>query len=269
MMKANKLLLLIMIVGALVFTGCSGDTQLVPIVQEVTIDTTQFSEIHISTEFTKLNIIPSKNDEIQLKLHGQINAKYRDQVSLQVTKENQRVFIQVQEPKNYRNLTTDVHQLDIVLPQRNFDLIKITGATADFRIDGISANQFEINAAQGNIQLAHLNGNKLDIRSTIGQIMLEHINGDMIITTEQGKVTFLGDLGEGNRSVVTKISDIDFTLAKFPDAWEAYLATNQGVIEGALAGLTRAQQSREWQGKKGTGGVKVEVMSKQGNILFP
>lgn len=263
------ILLLITIVGVFVATGCSKNTQLVPILQEKEIDTTQVSELHITTEFTRIHIVPSNNNEIQFKLHGQITAKYRDQVSLQVTEENHRVKIQVNEPKNYRNLNIDEHQLDIGLPQRTFDLINIKGATAEVSINGVSADNFEINSAQGNIQLAHLYGNEFNINSTIGHITLENINGDTKVSTEQGKVSFIGDLGKGNRSVVTKVSDIDFGRVKLPEAWVADLTTIQGTITGTLEQFTLTQQVKEWKGNKGTGGAKVEVSTKQGNILFP
>lgn len=263
------LFLVIAIVGVFVVSGCSKNTQLVPILHETVIDATQVSELHITTEFTKIHIVPSNNNEIQMKLHGQITANYRDQVSLLVTEENQKVNIQVIEPKNYRNLITDKHQLDIGLPQRIFDLINIKGATAEVRMNGISVEKFEINSNQGNIHLAHLDGEEFNINSTIGHITLEKINGDTKVSTEQGKVTFIGEFGEGNLSVVTKVSDIDFMRAIFPEAWEADLTTIQGIIEGTLEQLTLSEQAKEWKGNKGTGGTKVEVFTKQGNILFP
>jgi len=225
--------------------------------------------IQVETQFTHVNLTEGSGDQIEIRLHGKVNATYKSDIILNEKYDGSRAIIKVVEPANYRNLNAKEHVLDVKIPQRIYQEIVLKGTTADFHVVGIQSERFQADTGQGEGTFSNVKSTLASAKSTTGRLSFVDFEAEGSIESNQGSITLRGNSLSKSLTIESNTSTIDLTEADEPADWNFHFQTKQGSIQADISNLVEEVRTRqEFKGHAGNGSnrVTIRITTNQGDI---
>lgn len=147
--------------------------------------------IQIETTSVDVHIIPNDNQEqVIVNLNGRASKKFKDRYKLELAQSGNTIRVQVKEKKAFSIgfYMSDV-RIDVQVPRRAYDSLKIKTSSGDITGDGLEAKQQLLTADSGDIRLKNIKGEKLEATASSGDVALTSASSkEMHIQTKSGDI---------------------------------------------------------------------------------
>lgn len=237
--------------------------------EEQVMDGASINSLKIDTGSVDVKLVPSASDDIKVELAGEVSEKMEDAFTLTVAEKNGDLHVQLKREKQpaFTVFAINKHtQLTISVPEKMYDQVAMETTSGDLTIGEITSHDIELAAKSGDIFANKLEGEGgLSIKSTSGDIKaaefsfkesaLQSTSGD-IFAEQAEAITIL--------SVATTSGDV--VVAPVAEAYSLDVQTNSGDGEFNVSGLLFQEKTEERViGKKGNGGLSVEITTTSGD----
>lgn len=160
MVWAVTLIGIALVVNIILFTFKVSPFNLTEIKLAKTIPALDIASVEVSSNVGDVNIVPFDGSEIQVYMKGKTERKWLDDYTLDVNKDGDVVKINAtqKERKRYLSFTDGSYQLQIELPRKQYNNIKVLTNTANIHVEDILTLNTKLEAIHGNITTANLEG---------------------------------------------------------------------------------------------------------------
>ncbi|TCS93088.1 DUF4097 family beta strand repeat-containing protein [Hazenella coriacea] len=202
------------------------------VIEQKQIDGKEINQVKINSKLSNINIYPSPNDQIELKLEGTVNQKA--DIDFQVSAENHQLSITVDYINKFPMSFKLSHlNLDVYLPEKVYDSVNIKSDIGEISIDQkLLAKKLELKSDIGEIEVDEFEGDELICTSNLGDMKLKKINASFDIKTETGSVDMnsVSSL-KNNNKIKTQLGNVNVELSGEPKSLGLDLSTELGEIE--------------------------------------
>ncbi|MEH7029931.1 DUF4097 family beta strand repeat-containing protein, partial [Bacillus wiedmannii] len=173
----------------------------VPISEEKVVNNNNVSSVIIDTNNVRVNINPTKDSNVKVKLDGEVNPNVKrtlatdeeDSTLLISYKEKQQSWFNFNISEVLAPLT-----LNVYLPEKQYDSLKVSNNNGYVSAKKLNATHFNINTSNGHVELREINSPKIiaeanngimdfkdvlaqniHVKSNNGRIMLDHVEGEI------------------------------------------------------------------------------------------
>lgn len=281
MEKVPTWVLVMMFIGAggmlfLMYKGISFSGQ--DVREEKSLDAKNVDKIVIKSDIADIKVHPGTNNKIQVKLEGDTHRKIDfaaavDQDVLRITVKQKRLF--------FSSLYIGNMQLDVYLPEKEFQAIQIESKHGDLSVDQkLVAEKLRLESKHGDIELQGYQGEQLTGKLKHGSLMLQDLHAAFDLESKHGdiEIHLANGLRKENR-IRAKHGDVKIRTVEQAEPIKLNLQTKYGemsvdfpvrVIEGEVK--RTYNKGRYLNGvigdKKSTADTpRLTVISKNGDIF--
>lgn len=164
------LVIICILISGFLLTGCDKT----PIDETKNIEIPNIDEISIDVSSTDINVIPEDREDVKVHLYGEKSGNLKHE--LLVNSKNNTLEIKVKIKSGivifgYGSLKLDVH-----IPSKYKNSIKIDGSSSDVTVKDIDLNNLKIDLSSGDISINEMNLNELLIDVSSGDTNINNLN---------------------------------------------------------------------------------------------
>lgn len=228
----------------------------------------------IKVDVGEVNIKESKNDEIDVHLHGSIAKKLKDQIGFSVEENGSTVEVNVSQRENtfflqipFINADFNSNRvLDVSVPKELLNKLDVKTDVGEIAINGIDVEELKAHSDVGEIYVNGFTGIG-DFQSNVGEVELENISGKIKAQTDTGEIDLKvaemtddielsSDVGEVTVSFAKEPNNIGFDLSS--DIGEVSIKGFKGYDNNSSGSIVT---------QIGNGGPMLKVSTDIGEIL--
>lgn len=187
----------------------------VQMLEKKVIDNTKVSIVNIDTENARVNIYPTKENNIKVIVDGKTSTNIKRTFDTNV--EDSTLFITYNEKqRSWFNFdifeVLDPLTLKVYLPEKQYDTLKVSSHNGYVRADQLKTTTFETKTTNGKVELKDIHSQNITAESHNGLVNLRNIttentfvksdNGNITLDQVKGKLD--GETYNGNISLITK-----------------------------------------------------------------
>ncbi|EJS70247.1 DUF4097 family beta strand repeat-containing protein [Bacillus cereus] len=222
----------------------------VPISEEKVINNNNISSVIVDTNNTRVNIYPTKDNNIKVTLEGEVtpNTKRtlatddKDATLFISYKEKQQSWFNFNISEVLAPLTLNVH-----LPERQYDSLKVSNNNGYVSAKQLNTKHFDINTSNGRIELREINSQKITaeanngimdfkdimaqnthVKSNNGRIMLDHVEGELEGQSKNGTLSLKTNELDRNLNFTTHNGKISIETEKEPTNVQFNVSVDNG-----------------------------------------
>ncbi|PEW01164.1 hypothetical protein CN425_13845 [Bacillus cereus] len=222
----------------------------VPISEEKAINNNNISSVIVDTNNTRVNIYPTKDNNIKVTLEGEVtpNTKRtlatddKDATLFISYKEKQQSWFNFNISEVVAPLTLNVH-----LPERQYDSLKVSNNNGYVSAKQLNTKHFDINTSNGRIELREINSQKITaeanngimdfkdimaqnthVKSNNGRIMLDHVEGELEGQSKNGTLSLKTNELDRNLNFTTHNGKISIETEKEPTNVQFNVSVDNG-----------------------------------------
>ena len=222
----------------------------VPISEEKVINNNNISSVIVDTNNTRVNIYPTKDNNIKVTLEGEVtpNTKRtlttddKDSTLFISYKEKQQSWFNFNISEVLAPLTLNVH-----LPERQYDSLKVSNNNGYVSAKQLNTKHFDINTSNGRIELREINSQKITaeanngimdfkdimaqnthVKSNNGRIMLDHVEGELEGQSNNGILSLKTNELDRNLDFTTHNGKISIETEKEPTNVQFNVSVDNG-----------------------------------------
>ncbi|PEX82059.1 DUF4097 family beta strand repeat-containing protein [Bacillus cereus] len=222
----------------------------VPISEEKVISNNNISSVIVDTNNTRVNIYPTKDNNIKVTLEGEVtpNTKRtlatddKDSTLFISYKEKQQSWFNFNISEVLAPLTLNVH-----LPERQYDSLTVSNNNGYVSAKQLNTKHFDINTSNGRIELREINSQKITaeanngimdfkdimaqnthVKSNNGRIMLDHVEGELEGQSKNGILSLKTTELDRNLNFTTHNGKISIETEKEPTNVQFNVSVDNG-----------------------------------------
>ncbi|KPU55230.1 DUF4097 family beta strand repeat-containing protein [Bacillus wiedmannii] len=222
----------------------------VPISEEKVVNNNNVSSVIIDTNNVRVNINPTKDSNVKVKLDGEVNPNVKrtlatdeeDSTLLISYKEKQQSWFNFNISEVLAPLT-----LNVYLPEKQYDSLKVSNNNGYVSVKKLNATHFNINTSNGHVELREINSPKIiaeanngimdfkdvlaqniHVKSNNGRIMLDHVEGEIEGQTKNGSLTLKTNELDRNLNFMTHNGKINIETEKEPTNVQFNVSVDNG-----------------------------------------
>ncbi|PFN21910.1 DUF4097 family beta strand repeat-containing protein [Bacillus cereus] len=222
----------------------------VPISEEKVINNNNISSVIVDTNNTRVNIYPTKDNNIKVTLEGEVtpNTKRtlttddKDSTLFISYKEKQQSWFNFNISEVLAPLTLNVH-----LPERQYDSLTVSNNNGYVSAKQLNTKRFDINTSNGRIELREINSQKITaeanngimdfkdimaqnthVKSNNGRIMLDHVEGELEGQSKNGILSLKTTELDRNLNFTTHNGKISIETEKEPTNVQFNVSVDNG-----------------------------------------
>lgn len=267
-----------LIIGIIGFFTVSGNVFSVgrnaSIDERETVTSRNIDSMIIKVDVGEVNIKESKNDEIDVHLHGSIAKKLKDQMEFSVEENGSTVEVNVSQSENtfflqFPFINADFNSkrvLDVSIPKELLNKLDVKTDVGEIAINGIDVEELKAHSDVGEIYVNGFTGIG-DFQSNVGEVELENISGKFKAHTDTGEIDIKVEEMTDDIELSSDVGDVTVTFAKEPSNIGFDLSSDIGEvsIEGFKGYDNHSSGSIVTQ--IGNGGPMLKVSTDIGEIL--
>jgi lia operon protein LiaG len=225
-------------------------TKVVELHEEQSIMGKTVSRISITSRSTDVVALPHTQDEIVVKLKGEVSEKMANAFELTVTEHNGEVQVEVDRNTRPSFTVFAINKgtlLTVLVPEKIYD-------------------EITIEATSGDIHAAELTANSLALQATSGDMSGENLVGgsQLLFKTTSGDIESLHN--QANKMIVEATSG-DIMMDMEEHAYSVDFKGDEGKVD--VPGFLFEEMSEERiQGKKGEKGMTIFVRTTSGDFVL-
>lgn len=281
MEKVPTWVLVMMFIGAggmlfLMYKGISFSGQ--DVREEKSLDAKNVDKIVIKSDIADIKVHPGTKDKIQVKLEGDTHRKIDfaaavDQDVLRITVKQKRLF--------FSSLYIGNMQLDVYLPEKEFQAIQIESKHGDLSVDQkLVAEKLRLESKHGDIELQGYQGEQLTGKLKHGSLMLQDLHAAFDLESKHGdiEIHLANGLRKENR-IQAKHGDVKIRTVEQAEPIKLNLQTKYGEMSVDFpVRVTEGEVKRTYNKGRYLNGVigdkkstadtpRLTVISKNGDIF--
>ncbi|EEL52382.1 MULTISPECIES: DUF4097 family beta strand repeat-containing protein [Bacillus cereus group] len=256
-----------------------------------TVAVEKIDEIEIKTSAADVEIVAVDSKDIEVLLDGDISKELVDKYKFEVKEESNRLNVKFSKNRDSIGLgigTTAEVKLQVKVPQKSYENVKVTTSSGDFVAKGIETKTAELKTSSGDVSLLHakING-KLTVETSSGAIetdkseveiaKLETSSGKIsvdslrakgvVFTTSSGDIEYNDESLQGEVECNTSSGDVRMKFNTPPKSLRVDFEGSSGKADLNINGLLYEEKTkRKLIGVKGTGENKVKVKTSSGDF---
>ncbi|PGK47373.1 hypothetical protein CN907_02070 [Bacillus anthracis] len=222
----------------------------VPISEEKVINNNNVSSVIIDTNNVRVNINPTTDSNVKVKLDGEVNPKVKrtlatdeeDSTLLISYKEKQQSWFNFNISEVLAPLT-----LNVYLPEKQYDSLKVSNSNGFVSIKKLNTTHLNANTNNGHVELREINSPKIiaetnngimefkdiiaqniHVKSNNGRIMLEHVEGEIEGQSKNGSLTLKTNELDRNLNFTTHNGKINIETEKEPTNVQFNVSVDNG-----------------------------------------
>ncbi|CCF15677.1 putative lipoprotein [Brevibacillus laterosporus GI-9] len=228
------------------------------IINEKTIEHTQFKQLIVDSASKDIHIVPSNDDYIKIRLNEKSGWFGTRNTELQVTKENDKLLIATTRPPTWFSLdfSMDDEGLTISLPQKTWEKMKLSSTSGNITAGDVFAKEFVASSTSGDIEMKQLESEQSDIQVTSGNVEIsrliatystfESTSGDIDVQEATGEIKANSTSGNidlktaevaHNLTLEASSGNINIVTTKQPIDTRLVAKTSSGEIQTNLEGF--------------------------------
>lgn len=251
-----------------------------------TFDAEDVNKVHIDITSTDINIIPSADEEITVRLSGEVSTnRNRDIPSLVAYESGDELRIEIIRPKTiFIGVNIWRANLDIYIPEESIEVLEVDTTSSDINIRDLKVSEIDYNGVSGDFKGESLFAENIKFDATSGDVNLKDYTGDINIHTVSGDLVLEHGSQNDNIEVSTTSGDVsieqegvsdmniktisgDIGIDLFENA-EFYLKANtvSGDIDNKFPIRVTSSSRRSLEGTVGSNGEEIVVSTTSGDI---
>ncbi|PWK15787.1 DUF4097 family beta strand repeat-containing protein [Tumebacillus permanentifrigoris] len=159
---------------------------------EKSFDGKDVTSLQIQSSAAEIHLIPIDGDKIQVSLKGTLGEKDIEKekdTMLNATLSGSQLTIIAKKPSQFLNLGTGKLQLDVQVPKKVYNSIKLESSSGDITVDPFEAKQFTIDVQSGNTKVAGFKGDEFIASAQSGNMKFDKMSGHVNVTVQSGDVS--------------------------------------------------------------------------------
>ncbi len=152
----------------------------------------KIQKINIDVDSSDIKIILTKEDKVRAHFYGNYSSNSIKGVPhLEIKESGDALNIEIEHPKRILvfNINNSKYQLDVYIPEKYANNIKINSEFGDVNIDELKVNEFICNTDSGNVSIKSLDSNKSRFETSFGHVNIDQLKGnEFICNTDSGNV---------------------------------------------------------------------------------
>ncbi len=251
-----------------------------------TFNAENINKIYIDIKSSDINIIPSADEEIRVRLSGEVSTnRNRDIPSLVAYESGDELRIEIiQQRKVFIGINIWRTKLDVYIPEDSIEVLKVDTVSSDINISDLKVNEIDCNGVSGDFKGESLFAEDIKFDTTSGDVNIKDYTGDINIHTVSGDlvledgsqndnieaVTVSGDMhieqeDPSDMNIRTTSGDVGIGLSE--DAG-FYLKINtvSGDIDNKFPIKITSSSRRNLEGTVGSNGKEIVVSTTSGDI---
>lgn len=222
----------------------------VPISEEKVINNNNVSSVIIDTNNVRVNINPTTDSNIKVKLDGEVNPNVKR--TLATDEEDSKLLISYKEKQqswfnfNISEVLAPL-TLNVYLPEKQYDSLKVSNGNGYVSAKKLNIAHFNINTNNGRIELREINSQKIiseanngimefkdimaqniHVESNNGRMMLEHVEGEIEGQSKNGSLTLKTNELDRNLNFTTHNGKINIETEKEPTNVQFNVSVHNG-----------------------------------------
>jgi lia operon protein LiaG len=265
-------LFIVGILGTLVIVSASGGFSLdtYNVNDKAVVNNVDISRVEIDLSSSDVTINPSDTDEITVEMYGKISKKLKKKLKLDVQERGQTLKIGLagedQIKFNIGVLIVDTN-VEVILPQKIYDSIKIDTSSGDILIQDLKAKETIFETSSGDITARNLYTEVNRLHSSSGEMELSNVTGDIEAESSSGDMVIDYVNANGNLDAKTSSGDVSVTYQNEPNSLAIDFHGSSGEGEVSLEGVSYDEKSENAiSGVIGSGLYKLKVVTSSGDF---
>ncbi|WP_167577722.1 DUF4097 family beta strand repeat-containing protein [Ammoniphilus sp. YIM 78166] len=236
------------------------------------IPSTDLDRIQIRTDIAHLSVGETGGDEIEVRLRGNMEQEWRDNLRFEVRQEGNQAAIELLLPPNPKlsfGMSAKELELDVLLPDKRFEEIDIRSSIGTINIENIQVDQLQAKTNVGKISLLEVRGVKTELKTDVGLIFVEKVGGELDITSNTGKIDVLLEGITSDVRIKSNTGKVNVYSKNKPSSLKLDLRSDIGRVEVSMKDLDYEENlNREVIGTIGSGAPLVKIRTNVGKIDF-
>ncbi|MBM7605198.1 hypothetical protein JOC75_003221 [Metabacillus crassostreae] len=267
-----------LIIGIIGFFTVSGNVFSVgrnaSIDERETVTSRNIDSMIIKVDVGEVNIKESKNDEIDVHLHGSIAKKLKDQMEFSVEENGSTVEVKVSQRENtfflqFPFINADFNSkrvLDVSVPKELLNKLDVKTDVGEIAINGIDVDELKAHSDVGEIYVNGFTGLG-DFQSNVGEVELENISGKIKAHTDTGEIDIKVEEMTDDIELSSDVGEVTVRFAKEPSNIGFDLSSDIGEVSiNGFKGYDN-NSSGSIITQIGNGGPMLKVSTDIGEIL--
>lgn len=267
---------LVTVVMAIGVTGCDASVfkgKMEPVSQEKSFDGKDIRNISIEGHSVDVHVIPTDGDHVQLSLHGSLSEHAKDSDKAQMLSASvsgSQLTIVTQVPASFMDYKGGDLQLDVMVPKRAYDSLKVEEHSGNLEFDAFQAKSFTLDNYSGNTNVQGFTGNDFNLTTHSGNMTLDAMSGKGTVVSHSGNVKLaMRDLHQ-DLSVETHSGNTTVALPEeAPFRLDAVLKSGTSKVEYPLQSQMSDEEGEHIVGKANNADQNaplVKIDSSSGNF---
>lgn len=265
-------LFIVGVVGTLVTVSASGGFSLdtYNVHDKAVVNNVDISRVEIELSSSDVTVNSSDSDEITVEMTGKISKKLEKKLKLDVQEKDQNLKIGLtgedQIKFNIGVLIVDTH-VDVYLPAKMYDSIKIDISSGDILIQDLKAKETLFDTSSGDIVARNLYTEVNRFHSSSGEMELSNVTGDIEAESSSGDMIIDYVNANGNLDAKTSSGDVTVTYQNEPNSLAIDFEGSSGEGEVSLKAVSYEEKSENTiRGVIGSGFFNLKVETSSGDF---
>lgn len=240
-----------------------------PIQEEKRFDANKVKGLAISTDTTDISVVSGEGKEVIVRLTGQISGSRKNGLRFEtgLTPEQQiTVDLEHQIQFGFNMGMPSSLDLQIVVPPKLYEELKITTSTGDIELKNVQANTMHVETSTGTVNVLASKGKEMEITTSTGDVEVTDSQAAYNIQSDTGDITLKQKL-EQNVTINTSTGDVVCKLTGVPEAFRVDAESSTGDVDTEMVvQLEEKRTENSYFGTKGSNGPVVVIRSTTGSI---
>ncbi|ACT01585.1 DUF4097 family beta strand repeat-containing protein [Paenibacillus sp. JDR-2] len=183
-------LIVVGLAGSLI-TYFNGNT-VTEVSEQKTITGSQITAVDLHSDNTRIELLPSSEQDIKLQLEGSTTSKEKPQLDIKSEDSTLSITMDTNQHKWFNfNFREDSLVLTIYLPQKQYNELKIANNNGYILAKQLNAASIQASTDNGRIEFSDTTSQTVKVRADNGKITLDHVTGILDGKTSNGSITVL------------------------------------------------------------------------------
>lgn len=162
-----------------------------PLDLEKSFDGKDVTSVQIQSSSAEIHFIATDGDKIQIKLTGSLSEKDIEKEKdtlLNASVSGSQLTITSKKPAKFLNFSSSKLQLDVQVPKKVYNSVKLESSSGNITIDPFEAKQATIDVQSGDTTVAGFKGDSFNASAQSGDMTFDKMSGGVKVTVQSGDV---------------------------------------------------------------------------------
>jgi Uncharacterized conserved protein len=181
-------LLIIGLVGSLITYRYGNEMK--EISEQQTVAGSQVAAIDIRSDNTRIELLPSTDQDVNIQLDGKVLSNVKPQLSVKAEDSTLMITMNKNQRKWFNfNLREDSLTLKVYLPEKQYNELKIKNNNGYLKAKQLNVTSIQASTNNGRIEFSDTASQAVKVKADNGKIMLDHVTGVLDGRTNNGSIT--------------------------------------------------------------------------------